>query len=125
MHVFVEEQATSRCDCPIQSLSWMGKTPDSQSTPDGGGAWCVNESSYYDEGWLASGNTRGVVGVTFTSCREGDVEGLPHRTNFNLRGHRSEVSSCSFSSCSCLNLSLSLRTYIVCKVCKIFKVLSF
>ena len=107
MHAFVEEPATSRCDCPIQSLSWMGKTPD--GPPDAGAAWCLNESSYYDEGWLASGNTRGVVGVTFTSCRPEDERGaaaaaaaggdtLPHRTNFNLRGHRSEVRRISFSA---------------------------
>jgi len=109
MHAFVEEPATSRCDCPVQSLSWMGKTPDNQ--PESG-AWCLNENNYYDEGWLASGNTRGVIGVTFTSCRTNDiVESMPHRTNFNLRGHRSEVTlqiTCNTTGSLVDNYSLNL-----------------
>lgn len=99
MHAFIEEPTVNRCDCPIQSLSWMGRTPDSQ--PESGAAWCLNESNYYDEGWLASGNTRGVVGVTFTSCLPTDaMDTVPHRTNFNLRGHRTEVQYLNIMYCN-------------------------
>lgn len=54
--------------------------------------WKLNRTNYYQEGWLASGNTRGIVGVTFSTshCKK-NVE-FPQRTNYNLRGHRSDVS---------------------------------
>lgn len=87
MHAFVEEPSTSHCDCMVQSLSWMGRTPDSQ--PENG-AWRLNEANYYHQGWLASGNTRGVIGITFTACLAKSID-PPLRTNFYLRGHRSEV----------------------------------
>jgi len=92
MYAFVEELSRTRCDSSVQSLSWMGKAPDGQ--PEAGTAWRLSENSYYDEGWLASGNSRGVVGVTMTGCRstQNSTSDLPLRTNFNLRGHRSEVS---------------------------------
>ncbi|KAG8221959.1 hypothetical protein J437_LFUL007800 [Ladona fulva] len=53
--------------------------------------WKLNRTNYYQEGWLATGNVRGIVGVTFTTshCRKGAES--PLRTNYNLRGHRSEV----------------------------------
>lgn len=53
--------------------------------------WKLNRTNYYQEGWLATGNIRGIVGVTFTTshCKK-NVE-FPLRTNYNLRGHRSEV----------------------------------
>uniref|UniRef100_A0A1A9Z234 SOCS box domain-containing protein n=1 Tax=Glossina pallidipes TaxID=7398 RepID=A0A1A9Z234_GLOPL len=53
--------------------------------------WKLNRTNYYQEGWLATGNVRGIVGVTFTTshCRK-SVE-YPLRTNYNLRGHRSDV----------------------------------
>jgi len=90
MYAFVEEPTRARCDSTVQSLSWMGKAPDGQ--PEGGAAWKLSETSYYDDGWLSSGNTRGVVGVTLTACRGGqNIADQPPRTNFNLRGHRSEV----------------------------------
>lgn len=56
------------------------------------GGWKLNRSNYYQEGWLATGNARGLVGVTFTTshCRTRASE-LPLRSNYNLRGHRSEV----------------------------------
>lgn len=47
---------------------------------------------YYEEGWLATGNGRGVVGVTFTSSHCRRDRNTPQRINFNLRGHNSEVS---------------------------------
>ena len=43
------------------------------------------------QGWLATGNSKGVVGITFTSSKPDDPD-EPVRTNFYLRGHRSEVS---------------------------------
>ena len=56
--------------------------------------WKLNRAHYYQEGWLSTANLRGVVGVTYTSsnCAEAsDVPEPPFRTNYNLRGHRSEV----------------------------------
>ena len=92
MYAFVEEPSRTHCDSSVHSLSWMGKAPDGQ--PESGTAWRLTENSYYDDGWLASGNSRGVVGVTMTGCRSAQnssVVDVPLRTNFNLRGHRSEV----------------------------------
>ncbi|XP_067676571.1 tubby-related protein 4-like isoform X1 [Haliotis asinina] len=88
MHVHFEQTTSTRTDSTIHSLSWMGKVPD--GLPDEGGGWKLNRSQYYMEGWLASGNAKGVVGVTFTTshCRKYEA---PPRSNFNLRGHRSEV----------------------------------
>lgn len=54
--------------------------------------WKLNRNNYYQEGWLATGNVRGVVGVTFTSSHARRQHELPLRTNYNLRGHRSDVS---------------------------------
>ncbi|KAK0084586.1 hypothetical protein PV325_006755 [Microctonus aethiopoides] len=53
--------------------------------------WKLNRTNYYQEGWLATGNARGLVGVTFTTshCRTRATE-LPLRANYNLRGHQSE-----------------------------------
>lgn len=58
--------------------------------------WKLNRTNYYQEGWLATGNVRGIVGVTFTTshCKK-NVE-YPPRTNYNLRGHRSEVGKICF-----------------------------
>ena len=58
--------------------------------------WKLNRAHYYQEGWLSTANLRGVVGVTYTSsnCVAHNDEGVPEppfRTNYNLRGHRSEV----------------------------------
>lgn len=55
--------------------------------------WKLDRTNYYQEGWLATGNARGLVGVTFTTshCRTRAAE-LPLRANYNLRGHRSEAS---------------------------------
>jgi hypothetical protein len=97
MYAYVEEPTRARCDSAVQSLSWMGKAPDGQ--PEGGTAWRLSETSYYEDGWLASGNIRGVVGVTLTACScrslsTGSGTDQTSRTNFNLRGHRSEVCRC-------------------------------
>ena len=55
------------------------------------GSWRLNRSSYYQEGWLATGNARAIAGVTFTSSHSRKHTDLPVRTNYNLRGHRSQV----------------------------------
>ncbi|UYV71480.1 TULP4 [Cordylochernes scorpioides] len=66
----------------------MGKAPDDQREDDW---WKNRDSSYYMDGWLATGNIRGVVGVTLTTCYSHDSLNVPPRTNYNLRGHRAEV----------------------------------
>lgn len=53
--------------------------------------WKLNRTNYYQEGWLATGNVRGIVGVTFTTSHCNKSLETPPRTNYNLRGHRSEV----------------------------------
>ncbi|XP_060919566.1 tubby-related protein 4 isoform X1 [Labrus mixtus] len=72
-------------DSNILCLSWKGRVPKSEKDKP------VCRRRYYEEGWLATGNGRGVVGVTFTSshCRRDRT--TPQRINFNLRGHNSEV----------------------------------
>ncbi|KAL8575283.1 hypothetical protein ACOMHN_001828 [Nucella lapillus] len=89
MHVHFEQNNYTRTDCNFHSLSWMGKVPD--SLPDEGGGWKLNRAQYYMEGWLASGNGKGIVGITFTTSHCQKYE-APPRSNFNLRGHRSEHS---------------------------------
>ncbi|XP_071440315.1 tubby-related protein 4 isoform X2 [Hetaerina americana] len=88
MHLHFERNTNAKCDCTILSLTWMGKVPDELPEDEG---WKLNRTNYYQEGWLATGNVRGIVGVTFTTshCRKGAES--PLRTNYNLRGHRSEV----------------------------------
>ncbi|XP_034945236.1 tubby-related protein 4 [Chelonus insularis] len=89
MHLHFEKNTNAKCDCNILSLSWMGKVPDELPEDEG---WKLNRTNYYQEGWLATGNARGLVGVTFTTshCRTRATE-LPLRANYNLRGHQSEV----------------------------------
>ncbi|XP_076651070.1 WD40 superfamily protein Tusp isoform X1 [Halictus rubicundus] len=89
MHLHFEKNNNAKCDCNILSLSWMGKVPD--ETPEVE-EWKLDRTNYYQEGWLATGNARGLVGVTFTRshCRTRATE-LPLRANYNLRGHHSEV----------------------------------
>ncbi|KOX69458.1 Tubby-related protein 4 [Melipona quadrifasciata] len=89
MHLYFEKDNNAKCDCNILSLSWMGKVPDESPEDEG---WKLDRTNYYQEGWLATGNARGLVGVTFTTshCRTRTTE-LPLRANYNLRGHRSEV----------------------------------
>ncbi|XP_065157331.1 LOW QUALITY PROTEIN: tubby-related protein 4-like [Atheta coriaria] len=88
MHLHFERTLNAKSDCSILSLTWMGKVPDELPEDEG---WKLNRTNYYQEGWLATGNIRGIVGVTFTTshCKK-NVE-FPLRTNYNLRGHRSEV----------------------------------
>uniref|UniRef100_A0A1B0D8K8 IFT121/TULP4 N-terminal domain-containing protein n=1 Tax=Phlebotomus papatasi TaxID=29031 RepID=A0A1B0D8K8_PHLPP len=53
--------------------------------------WKLNRTNYYQEGWLATGNIRGIVGVTFSTSHCKKNMEFPLRTNYNLRGHRAEV----------------------------------
>ncbi|XP_013785959.2 tubby-related protein 4-like, partial [Limulus polyphemus] len=88
MFLHFERSTNTKADCKVLSLTWMGKVPDELPDEDG---WKLNRVNYYQDGWLATGNTRGVVGVTFTTCHCRKTMELPSRTNYNLRGHRSEV----------------------------------
>ncbi|CAD7089983.1 unnamed protein product [Hermetia illucens] len=65
------------------------KVPLSNYSIDEG--WKLNRTNYYQEGWLATGNIRGIVGVTFTTSHCKKNMEYPLRTNYNLRGHRSDV----------------------------------
>ncbi|KAH8419205.1 hypothetical protein KR222_010568 [Zaprionus bogoriensis] len=88
MHLHFERNINTKCDCTILSLSWMGKVPDDIPEDEG---WKLNRTNYYQEGWLATGNIRGIVGVTFTTSHCRKNMDYPLRTNYNLRGHRSDV----------------------------------
>ncbi|XP_060527370.1 tubby-related protein 4 [Cylas formicarius] len=88
MHLHFERTVNAKSDCPILSLTWMGKVPDELPEDEG---WKLNRTNYYQEGWLATGNVRGIVGVTFTTSHCKKNVDFPLRTNYNLRGHRSEV----------------------------------
>ena len=101
MHIYFEpiERPASFSDCKIVHLSWMGRVSDAflQSWNDDQQQeenWKFNHIKYYEEGWLATGNQRGIVGVTYTSCKcpsKLNKLSMPFRTNYNLRGHRSEI----------------------------------
>ncbi|XP_042870790.1 tubby-related protein 4-like [Penaeus japonicus] len=88
MHLHLEATSNARSDCSILALSWMGKVPDDMPEDEG---WKLNRVHYYQEGWLATGNARGIVGVTYTTSHSKKPSELPPRTNYNLRGHRAEV----------------------------------
>ena len=89
MHVHFEQNNYTRTDCNFTSLSWMGKVPE--TIIDDSEGWKLNSAQYYMEGWLASGNGKGTVGITFTTSHCHKYE-APLRSNFNLRGHQHEVS---------------------------------
>ncbi|XP_053212974.1 tubby-related protein 4-like [Panonychus citri] len=95
MHLHFEriEKPHSYSDCNILSLSWMGKVPAGLLQSQDEDSWKLNRTNYYQDGWIALGTSRGIVGVTFTTCRTSKLPALelPPRTNYNLRGHRSEV----------------------------------
>ncbi|XP_024121339.1 tubby-related protein 4 [Oryzias melastigma] len=81
----VEHGSLLCSDSNILCLSWKGRVPKSEKDKP------VCRRRYYEEGWLATGNGRGVVGVTFTSSHCRRDRSTPQRINFNLRGHNSEV----------------------------------
>ncbi|XP_077976922.1 tubby-related protein 4-like [Glandiceps talaboti] len=85
MHAVLEDNPAARSDCPILSLSWKGTVPGSEKDKS------YTRKRCYTEGWLASGNAKGIVGATFTTCHCKKEFVVPSRTNFNLRGHNSEV----------------------------------
>lgn len=89
MYAAVEHGPVLCSDSNILCLSWKGRVPKSEKEKP------VCRRRYYEEGWLATGNGRGVVGVTFTSSHCRRDRSTPQRINFNLRGHNSEV-SCGF-----------------------------
>ncbi|KAJ7409633.1 hypothetical protein WISP_113191 [Willisornis vidua] len=80
----MELEAKGDSDSNILCLSWKGRVPKSEKEKP------VCRRRYYEEGWLATGNGRGVVGVTFTSSHCRRDRNTPQRINFNLRGHNSE-----------------------------------
>ncbi|XP_053770278.1 tubby-related protein 4 [Desmodus rotundus] len=85
MYAAVEQGPVLCSDSNILCLSWKGRVPKSEKEKP------VCRRRYYEEGWLATGNGRGVVGVTFTSSHCRRDRNTPQRINFNLRGHNSEV----------------------------------
>lgn len=85
MFAAVEHGPVICSDSNILCLSWKGRVPKSEKEKP------VCRRRYYEEGWLATGNSRGVVGVTFTSSHCRRDRPTPQRVNFNLRGHNSEV----------------------------------
>ncbi|XP_039603714.1 tubby-related protein 4a [Polypterus senegalus] len=85
MFAAVEHGPVLCSDSNILCLSWKGRVPKSEKEKP------VCRRRYYEEGWLATGNGRGVVGVTFTSSHCRRDRSTPQRINFNLRGHNSEV----------------------------------
>ncbi|KAL0622353.1 Tubby-related protein 4 [Plecturocebus cupreus] len=84
MYAAVEHGPVLCSDSNILCLSWKGRVPKSEKEKP------VCRRRYYEEGWLATGNGRGVVGVTFTSSHCRRDRSTPQRINFNLRGHNSE-----------------------------------
>uniref|UniRef100_A0A8C9P2A4 TUB like protein 4 n=1 Tax=Spermophilus dauricus TaxID=99837 RepID=A0A8C9P2A4_SPEDA len=91
MYAAVEHGPVLCSDSNILCLSWKGRVPKSEKEKP------VCRRRYYEEGWLATGNGRGVVGVTFTSSHCRRDRSTPQRINFNLRGHNSEVSDFTWS----------------------------
>uniref|UniRef100_A0A3Q3IE67 Tubby-related protein 4 n=1 Tax=Monopterus albus TaxID=43700 RepID=A0A3Q3IE67_MONAL len=85
MFAAVERGPVLCSDSNILCLSWKGRVPKREKEKP------VCRKRYYEEGWLATGNGRGVVGVTFTSSHCRRDRATPQRVNFNLRGHNSEV----------------------------------
>lgn len=79
------KQLSAAVDIPFKWLSFS--SPFFQDE-----GWKLNRTNYYQEGWLATGNVRGIVGVTFTTSHCRKNMDYPLRTNYNLRGHRSDVS---------------------------------
>ncbi|KAL6459721.1 hypothetical protein MHYP_G00314800 [Metynnis hypsauchen] len=85
MYAALEHGPVLCSDSNILCLSWKGRVPRREQAKP------VCRRRYYEEGWLATGNGRGVVGVTFTSSHCKRDHTTPQRINFNLRGHNSEV----------------------------------
>ncbi|XP_072358728.1 tubby-related protein 4a isoform X1 [Scyliorhinus torazame] len=85
MFAAVEPGSVLCSDSNILCMSWKGRVPKSEKEKP------VCRRRCYEEGWLATGNGRGVVGVTFTASHCKRERNTPQRINFNLRGHNNEV----------------------------------
>lgn len=107
---FIDESAVKRIEDVIH---WCFCFDENVTQGHG---WKLNRTSYYQEGWLAAGNLKSVIGVTFTStlsqrsaswASSPTVLPLPPRTNYNLRGHRAQVCDTSqFISISTMHFNL-------------------
>ena len=116
MYAYVELSNVALIDSNIQSLAWMKSSLNLSSSLNASNngdnvnnnldnsrsiASSVNSSersiNLYD-GWLATGNTNHIVGITYTSIRADDNLILPDRTNFNLRAHHSEICLVSWNT---------------------------
>ncbi|XP_077868166.1 tubby-related protein 4-like [Saccoglossus kowalevskii] len=85
MYAALEENPAARSDCNILSLSWKGTVPESEKDKS------YSRKRHCNEGWLSSGNSKGIVGATFTTSHCKPEYNVPSRTNFNLRGHSAQV----------------------------------
>lgn len=102
MYAYVELSNVACTDSVIQSLSWMNYVANSTRNPTDDTTSNQNTISQNSisprDGWLATGNTNHIVSVTFTSTRANEHLTMPDRTNFNLRGHRSDIRLVSWNA---------------------------
>ncbi|PIK41267.1 putative tubby-related protein 4 isoform X4 [Apostichopus japonicus] len=85
MFAVLEENPAARSNCTILSLSWKGTVPTSEKDKS------FTRKRHYTEGWLATGNEKGIVSATYTTSLCKRIYSNAFRKNFNLRGHNSEV----------------------------------
>lgn len=86
MFAVLEENPAAQSNCTILSLSWKGTVPSSEKDKS------FTRKRHFTEGWLATGNEKGIVSATYTTSLCKRVYSSAFRKNFNLRGHNSEVS---------------------------------
>lgn len=92
MYAAVEHGPVLCSDSNILCLSWKGRVPKSEKEKP------VCRRRYYEEGWLATGNGRGVVGVTFTSSHCRRDRNTPQSLDFTLP-LKSTCPSCGLTPC--------------------------
>lgn len=85
MFAVLEENPAARSNCTILSLSWKGTVPSSEKDKS------FTRKRHFTEGWLATGNEKGIVSATYTTSLCKRTYTSAFRKNFNLRGHNSEV----------------------------------
>uniref|UniRef100_A0A1A8KA18 Tubby like protein 4 n=1 Tax=Nothobranchius kuhntae TaxID=321403 RepID=A0A1A8KA18_NOTKU len=88
MFAAVEHGPVLCSDSNILCLSWKGRVPKSEKEKP------VCRKRYYEEGWLATGNSRGVVGVTFTSSHCRRDRPTPQRVLFGTADGQVIVMDC-------------------------------